>query len=280
MRSVLQYELGLAAGRITRLKQHPQAVLVNGVPARTVDPLHAGDVLTVDVGDLRPGVPMEPAEGKLDVLYEDADLLILNKPAGLATHGKGEREPNLARLATAYLGSESVFHPVNRLDRGTSGVLCAAKTGYVHDRLRRLLHSPEFTREYLAVAMGEVRPLAGVIELPIAKFADKKFGVRPDGAPCVTRYRVLGSDGAVSLLRIRPETGRTHQIRVHFSAIGHPLLGDRLYGGASQELYRPALHAAAVALIHPITGAQVSAEAPLPPDMAECIERHGLTTFL
>ena len=219
--------------------------------------------------------------GAPEVLYEDEDLLILNKRAGMATHGRAERgEPTVANQLAAYLGTESPFHPVNRLDRGTTGVMCVAKTGYAHDRLRLLLHSDSFRRTYLAVALGRVEPAAGRIDLPIAKIAERKFGVREGGAPAATNYETIASDGAVTLLRVTPETGRTHQIRVHLAAIGHPLLGDRLYGGASPELDRPALHSAALSLTQPVTGREIRVSAPLPEDLRRLLEAHQLSGAL
>lgn len=277
-RSVLQRELKLSAGLVTRLKQREGAVKINGKPARTTDVLSAGDVLTAEVGDVRPGGLFAPSTHLPEVLFEDEDFIILNKPAGVATHGRSERgETTVAGMLAAYLGTESPFHPVNRLDRGTTGVMCVAKTGYAHDRLRRLLHSESFVRDYIAIAVGEVSPPSGVITLPIVKIGEKKFGTRPDGAPSITKYETIKSSGGLTLLRVAPETGRTHQIRVHLAALGFPLLGDALYGRPSDELARPALHSASLFLLHPLTGDELRVSAPLPEDMRAVMESHGLS---
>lgn len=277
IRSILQGQLGLSAGLVTRLRHREGAVLLNGRPARTLDPVRAGDLLSVEVGDEKKGAFM-PSGPRLDVLWEDEDILIINKPADMAVHGRSERgEPTVGSAVAAYLGTAAPFHPVNRLDRGTTGVMCAAKTGYMHDRLRRLLHTEGLRREYLAITAGAPSPPSGVIDLPIGRRGEeKRFCVRPDGAPSLTAYETLAADGALALLRLRPETGRTHQIRVHLAAAGCPILGDRLYGRVSAEIARPALHSARLTLIHPLTGETVSAEAPLPGDMREVLSLHGL----
>lgn len=268
VRAVLQGALGLSAGLVTRLKHRPGSVRINGCGARTIDLLHAGDRLSVDVGDAKESA-FVPAGPRLDVAWEDEDIIIINKPAGMATHGRSDRrEPTVGAMVAAYLGTSAPFHPVNRLDRGTTGLMCAAKTGYMHERLRRILHTDAFRREYLAICTGVPPEAEGEIDAPIARYnEEKRFCVREDGAPSLTRYKVLLTWEGRSLLRVRPETGRTHQIRVHMASIGCPLLGDRLYGRLSRELDRPALHSAALTLIHPLTGETVSVRAPLPEDM-------------
>ena len=268
VRAVLQGALGLSAGLVTRLKHRPGSVRINGCGARTIDLLHAGDRLSVDVGDAKESA-FVPAGPRLDVAWEDEDIIIINKPAGMATHGRSDRrEPTVGAMVAAYLGTSAPFHPVNRLDRGTTGLMCAAKTGYMHERLRRILHTDAFRREYLAICTGVPPEAEGKIDAPIARYnEEKRFCVREDGAPSLTRYKVLLIWEGRSLLRVRPETGRTHQIRVHMASIGCPLLGDRLYGRLSRELDRPALHSAALTLIHPLTGETVSVRAPLPEDM-------------
>ena len=276
VRSLLQGPLGLSAGLVTRLKQRPGSVRLNGADARTLDTVRAGDTLEVDVGDTRESafVPGGPA---LDILYEDEDLLIIDKPAGIAVHGRSERgEPTIGAAVARYLGTAAPFHPVNRLDRGTSGAMCAAKTGYMHDRLRRLLHTDAFRREYLAIVRGAPPEGSGVIDLPIARLpGEKKFAPSPGGLPSLTRYELLSSSGGVSLLRLWPETGRTHQIRVHLSALGCPILGDRLYGGAGGAA-RPLLHSAAIRLLQPVSGAEICVSAPLPGDMRAVLSAHEI----
>lgn len=270
VRSLLRRELHMADGAIARVKTVPDGICLNGVHARTVDRVAAGDILTVRIDDKRSGGKFIPVAVPLDILYEDADLLALNKPAGMAVHGGYDRgEPTVANALAAYLGPDAVFHPVNRLDRGTSGVMLVARSGYVHDRLRRVLHTGDFRRTYLAVACGTGLPPSGTIDLPIARADDGSTRriPAPGGQPSVTDYTVLVERGGCTLLRVAPRTGRTHQIRVHFAALGHPLLGDALYGGETSRLARPALHSAAADFAQPVTGQSLHITAPVPDDL-------------
>lgn len=263
VKSLLRRELHMADGAIARVKTVPDGICLNGVHARTVDRAAAGDILTVRIDDKRSGGKFTPVAVPLDILYEDADLLALNKPAGMAVHGGYDRgEPTVANALAAYLGPDAVFHPVNRLDRGTSGVMLVARSGYVHDRLRRVLHTGDFRRTYLAVACG-------TIDLPIARADDGSIRriPAPGGQPSVTDYTVLAERDGYTLLRVAPRTGRTHQIRVHFAALGHPLLGDALYGGDASRLARPALHSAAADFAQPVTGQSLHITAPVPDDL-------------
>ena len=268
VRAVLQGALGLSAGLVTRLKHRPGSVRINGAAAKTIDVLRAGDTLSVDVGDVKDGA-FSPAGPRPDIVWEDEDIIIINKPAGMAVHGRSDRhEPTVGAVVAAYLGTNAPFHPVNRLDRGTTGLMCAAKNGYMHDRLRRILHTEDFRREYLAVCVGTPERRSGAVDAPIARFGEeKRFCTDPEGAPSLTRYSVLLEWDGLSLVRVRPETGRTHQIRVHMASIGCALLGDRLYGRISRSIDRPALHSAHIRLKHPLTGEVISVSAPLPEDM-------------
>ena len=212
-----------------------------------------------------------------DIVYEDEDLLVLNKPAGVAMHPKadGTGAPSLAAMLTGYLGEGSVPHFVSRLDKGTSGLLIAAKSGYVHDRLARALHSDALRREYRGIAVGQVAPPCGVIDAPIGR-ADGSIirrCVRADGLPSVTEYETLQTTERFTLLRLRPQTGRTHQLRVHMAHLGYPLAGDWLYGTEDKGLIaRPALHSCELTFTQPVTGQELHFTAPLPEDMARLLE--------
>lgn len=275
VKSLLRRELGISDGMLARLRQRPGSILCNGEPVRTIDRVQAGDTITVQVGDPRPGGRFTPMDVPLHILFEDDDLLVLDKPAGMAVHGKTDRgEATVANALAYHLGADAVFHPVNRLDRGTSGVMAVAKSGYIHDRLRQTLHTADFQREYLAVAEGVVTPANGVIDLPIARETPNgvRRVVRKDGAAAVTEYHTLGVSHGRTLLRVLPRTGRTHQIRVHFAAIAHPLTGDWLYGTESPDIARPALHSHALTFAHPVTGARLHFTAELPADMKRLFE--------
>jgi RluA family pseudouridine synthase len=265
----LKHGLNLSESGVSRIRWQTAGVSVNGRFVPMTAAVCAGDVLEVPVGDARPGGAFAPVELPLEVLFEDEDLLILNKPAGLAVHGRSEKGDVTLGAALAHrYGADTVFHPVNRLDKDTSGVMVAARSGYIHGRLQTMLHTPEFCREYLAITVGAPRPAAGRIDAPLGKIGEGwKRGVCAGGKPAVTVYETLHSRDGRSLVRVRPETGRTHQIRAHLAYLGCPLLGDRLYGTADARIGRHALHAWRVALAHPVTGARLELSAPLPEDM-------------
>jgi len=270
VKSLLTRELHMAEGHIAALKLRPDGLCLNGQRVFTNQRVCAGDILTVMVSDWDGRNEAEAIAVPLDLVYEDEDLAVLNKRADMAVHGSAAgTQPTVANALAARWGHEQAFHPVNRLDRGTSGLMVIAKSAYVHELLRRQLHTDAFVREYLALAAGHFEPPAGRIDLPIAKAPDHPTAqeVRADGKPSFTDYCTLQSFSDYSLLRLRALTGRTHQLRVHCAALGHPLLGDTLYGGDTR-LSRPALHAAYLRLRHPVTGKLLTLEAPLPDDLA------------
>ena len=275
--AVLKGELRLSNALYKSLKWRSGAILLNGSPAGVNALVRAGDVLSVALGERRPPSPhVAPCALPLDVLYEDADLLVLNKPAGVSMHEKTRgavfpAAPTLAGALRTRLGAETAAHFVNRLDKGTSGLCIAAKSGYIHDRFRVALHTGAFRREYRAFAEGRVEPLRGVIDRPIgpAEGDGLRYCVRPDGRPARTEYEALAQSERFAFLRLLPQTGRTHQLRVHMSAAGHPLAGDLRYGAADGNVIaRPALHSFALRFTHPVTGEKLSFTAPLPEDMA------------
>ena len=286
VRHVLRAGLHFSSHAVSRLSRTETGILVNGVRARTVDILRAGDVLTVETGDHRPPkVPVTPGPWPLPVVWEDGHLLVVDKPAGMTAHASNflPDTPTVAGALAWQRGTDFLFHPVNRLDKGTTGLMVVAKSGYVHDLLRRSLHTDRFRREYAAVCLGCPDPPQGTIDAPIGRDETSAIRrcVRPDGSPAVTHYAVLARGAGMALVRLRPETGRTHQIRLHMASIGCPLAGDWLYGTEDPALIpRPALHACALTLVHPVTGEVLSLTAPLPPDMAALAERIGGSSSL
>ncbi len=273
LRSVLRGELKLSYGLLKSLKWRENAILLNDAPAHVNAIVRCGDTLRLSLGERGAPPPfVVPCAMPLDVVYEDEDLLVINKPAGVAMHPKSAEPaaPSMAGALLAYLGGDTVAHFVSRLDKGTGGLFLAAKSGYVHDRMRAVLHSEDFRREYRAIAVGAVSPPRGEINLPIARAEDSivKRCVAPDGLPSRTSYEVLSQSGRFSLLRLVPHTGRTHQLRVHMSAIGYPLAGDWLYGTEDPALIaRPALHSYLLRFTHPISGKEFCFTAEMPEDM-------------
>ena len=278
VKGILRGELQLSYTLLKSLKWRENAILLNGQSVHVNAIVHTGDVVSVNLSDRSGALSALPCPVALDIVYEDDDLLVLNKPAGIAMHPKSTdlSAPSMATALTAYLGEGSVPHFVSRLDKGTSGLFLAAKTGYVHDRLRRALHSDALRREYRAVAVGTVTPPDGVIEAPIGRADGSlvKRCVREDGLPSLTEYETLETCGGFTLLRLIPHTGRTHQLRVHLSHLGYPLAGDWLYGTEDKTLItRPALHSCELLFTHPITGEALHFTAPLPEDMANLMKK-------
>lgn len=278
VKGILRGSLQLSYTLLKSLKWRENAILLNGQSVHVNAIVHAGDVVSVALSERTPREDLYCENTAApDIVYEDEDLLVLNKPAGVAMHPKADdaAAPSLAAMLTGYLGEGSVPHFVSRLDKGTSGLLIAAKSGYVHDRLRRALHSSELRREYRAVAVGLVTPPCGVINTPIGR-ADGSIirrCVREDGLVSRTEYEVLQTTERFTLLRLRPETGRTHQLRVHMAYLGHPLAGDWLYGTEDKNLIaRPALHSYELWFTQPITGQELHFTAPIPQDMQRLLE--------
>ena len=273
VRHILRAKLHFSSHAISRLTRVENGILVNGQHARTTFILHTGDVLQAESGDHRPPkVEAIPGDWPLPIVYEDGHLLVVNKPAGMTAHASNfvPGTPTVAGALAFQRGTDFVFHSVNRLDKGTTGLMVVAKSGYIHDRLRRVLHSRHFYREYRGICLGYPEPKSGTIDAPIGRDESSVIArmVRPDGQEAVSHYEVLSQKNGCSLLRLVPETGRTHQLRVHMAYLGHPLVGDWLYGTEDVELIpRPALHSYALTLTHPVTGEELHLTAPLPEDM-------------
>ena len=272
--TLLRKELRLSAAAVRRAKAIPDGITLDGQPVFTNVRVKAGQVLSAAVGDLRANPAIEPAEGPLDVRYEDEDLLILDKAGGVPVHpSQGHHGDTLANfLAARYerQGLVAAFHPVNRLDRGTSGLMAVAKHAHAHERLQAQLLSGQLTRTYLAVCEGVPSPAEGIADLPIARQPGSvlRRTVSPEGVPARTRYRVLETGNGRSLVSLRLDTGRTHQIRVHMAHLGCPLAGDFLYGTQLPSLPdRFALHSASLSLRQPVTGEELRLTSPLPPEL-------------
>ena len=277
LRSILRGELCLSYSLLKSLKWRPGAILLNGTSVHVNAIVHAGDTVSVVISERHDAPAPGVCDLALDIVYEDEDLLVLNKPANIAMHPR-RAEPGVPDMATAlaaYLGDGSAAHFVSRLDKGTSGLFIAAKNGYIHDRLRVALHTDGLRREYRAVAIGRVSPPCGMVDLPIGRAGGSivKRCVCDDGLPSHTEYAVLAENDAFSYLHLIPRTGRTHQLRVHMAALGHPLAGDWLYGTEDKALIaRPALHSYELRFTQPVTGQVLHFTAPIPADMQRLIE--------
>ena len=268
--SILLGPLQASHGLLSRLKRRENGICVNGKRVYSTYVLQAGDVVTADVGDGEPPRHLLPVKMDLSILYEDEDLLVLDKPANMPVHPtKDPGERNLEQGLLAYLSSNAYPHFVSRLDKGTTGLMLVAKSGYIHERMKRCLHSDAFYREYLAVADGRVEPASGTVDAPIgfAEGSSYRHCVRSDGAKSITVYETLSHAHDRTLLRLMPQTGRTHQLRVHMAYLGHPLTGDWLYGERSAQIDRPALHSHRLSFVHPMTQNRIECFSQLPEDM-------------
>ncbi|MFQ5657367.1 MAG: RluA family pseudouridine synthase [Candidatus Methylomirabilales bacterium] len=233
---------------------------------------------------------VEPEPIPLELLYEDHDLLVINKPPGRMVHPGARRRGGtivnaLLHHCPGLTGIGGVERPgiVHRLDKETSGCLVVAKTDMAHQILARQFELRQVEKTYLALVHGSVRAAQGRVTLPIGRHEKerKRMGVRTrKGREAETTYHVLRSAPDCSLLEVMPTTGRTHQIRVHLAALGHPVVGDKLYGGRRERkspwrVSRQLLHAWKLAFTHPRTGARVESTAPFPCDFREALEKMG-----
>lgn len=232
------------------------------------------DVITVNLDFNEESENIIPTQMSLNIVYEDEALLILDKPAGIAVHPSIlHYTDSLANGVKYYfdnIGLKRKIRPVNRLDLNTSGLIVFAKNEYVQECLIQQMKNNEFKKEYLAIVHGIFEKAQGTINLPIARKENSIIErcISEDGQEAVTHYEVLKASNSLSLVHCTLQTGRTHQIRVHMSAIGHPLVGDTLYGpNFSDSITRQALHSYKVSFIHPITHKQMNFISSLPDDI-------------
>lgn len=272
--TLLRKQLNLSGTVIRRVKWLEDGILVDGARVNTRFVPVPGQVLSVRLTDPQRLSGVIPTPGQLDIVYEDEDIIVLNKGAGVSVHpGPGHYDDTLGNFLVHYYektGQQADFHPVHRLDRGTSGLLVAAKHPHAQERLKLQLHTPQFRRVYLAVCEGTPEPPVGEIDAHIGPMPGSLMAqqVRPDGKPARTHYETLRWMNGRSLVRLVLETGRTHQIRVHMAHIGHPLVGDFLYGTEDHSIItRTALHSHILRFCHPVDGRELEFVQPLPLDM-------------
>ena len=253
-------QMDISKRQITRLKPFADGLWVNGQRVTVRYPLQVGDRVSVRL-EAQAASPIVPWEQPLAIVHEDEALLVVHKPAGQPTYPRfaGDTD-NLASGVLAHWqaqGGPAVFRPMLRLDKGTSGLVLMAKNAYIQHQLQQ---NPP-VKTYLALAGGDLA-LDGVIEAPLGRGEGTRRAVRADGKYARTAYQVLKRLGDRTLLAVRLDTGRTHQIRVHLAYIGHPLLGDGLYGGDCGIWQTQALHAWRMRLCHPLSGESVAWQCP------------------
>lgn len=279
LETFLKSRLGLTKHEISRAKFRENGICVNGKRRKVSAFLAAGDQVEVllETGNER-SEGLKVSKEKLSVLYEDEDVIVTDKPAGISVHPAGRKdEDTLANRLSFYLqskGEGSVIRIFGRLDKDTSGVVLAAKNRAAATRLERQRRNGAILKTYLAITEGIPEPTDGQIYAPLGADPQKKkqMCITPEGKPAVTHYETLASGHGLALLSLRLETGRTHQIRVHMASVGCPLLGDPLYGnGAAPGMERTALHARSLSFLQPFTGEKLCIEAPVPEDMSRQI---------
>lgn len=265
---------GFSYQNLTQLKKMPESILINGVWSYMRTPLHSGDILTVHIRETESSPNIPPVELPLDIVYEDEDIVVVNKPAGMPVHPSLNNYRNSLANALMYYyqqqGKPFIFRCTNRLDRDTSGLTVIAKHMVSSSILSSMTARHEIEREYLAVVRGSVAPSSGTIDAPIGRTGSSLIERKIDfehGERAVTHYHVVKEENGHSLVSLILETGRTHQIRVHMKYIGFPLVGDYLYNPDMEYIQRQALHSCRLSFRHPITGKHMEFTADLPEDM-------------
>lgn len=273
LRDILRQVMGVSYGAMKSAKWDGR-ITVDGIPTPVDAVLREGQLVCIRWKEAAPSYTLKPYPLPLNIPYADEHLFIIDKPAPLATQSSANHPDDaLENALFAHLGCPEgfIFRPVNRLDKGTSGLMIVARDPHIQHQLQALLHTASFRRVYLAVVEGQLPAEVGTIDAPIAKeeAASIRRLVHPEGKPSFTHYQVLCSDGRRSIVRLELETGRTHQIRVHMRHMGCPVCGDFLYGSEFPELPgRFALHSHELHLQHPLTGKTLHITSPLPPALA------------
>ena len=269
---ILKQEFHISARLLHKLivERH---VLLNKCIVDTRTSVVNGDIVTVDLDFEENSENIVPTQMKLDIIFEDDALLILNKPAGMAVHPSilhyDDSLSNGVKFYFNRIGLKRKVRPVNRLDLNTSGLIVFAKNEYIQESLIQQMSNHVFRKEYIAIVQGHFDDPYGTVNLPIARKSNSIIEryVSPDGQEAITDYCVIGETDNYSVVRCSLKTGRTHQIRVHMSAIGHPLLGDSLYGVSSPLINRQALHSYKICFVHPITHESLEFVCDVPDDM-------------
>lgn len=282
VRQVINGEFNFSYNLLLKLKKNKK-VFLNGCTTYLDKEIHNGDEISLILDFEEDNSNIVPTKMDLNILYEDDSLLIIDKPVGIPVHPSVLHYDNSLSNGIKYYFDTINLHkkirPVNRLDRNTSGIVIFAKNEYIQDALSKQMQAGIFKKEYIAICKGKFEKKQGTINEPIARKENSIIErcVNPTGAPAITHYKVLKEfeiDGKIfSELLISLETGRTHQIRVHMAYLGHPIIGDSLYGSESILINRQALHAYRVEFIHPISRQKIVITSNIPKDMSDIIKK-------
>ncbi|MBO4978787.1 MAG: RluA family pseudouridine synthase [Clostridia bacterium] len=291
---ILRNDLTLSGRIITFLKQKPDGILLNGVHATVRNKVLYNDSLCINYTDAEQPFDKDvivPSDLHFDIIYQDEDIILVNKPFGMPTHPSHDHRDDTLANGLAHLcrviGSPFVFRPVNSLDKDTSGLVLVAKNKLAAFRLSEAMKAGQIHKSYLAVLCGRIPPENGEVRGFMRRKPDSKMlreicREEDEGAMlALTRYKYIEANDMFSLVVAAPITGRTHQLRLHFADMGHPICGDTLYGYPFECIGRQALHAHRLSFPHPMTQKRLTFGAPLPPDMAKlCQTVFGTDDFL
>ena len=265
---------GYSYQNLVELKKIPESVVLNGEQVFLNARLNAGDALKIRIIETESSEHIPPADMPLDIVYEDGDIIVLNKPAGMPTHpSRNNYDNTLANGLAKYYrdqGEDFVFRCTNRLDRDTSGLILVSKHMVSASIMGDMVRERRFSREYLAICKGSVTPNAGTIDVPLGRKSGSIIERCVDfenGERAVTHYEVVKEASGHSLVKLKLDTGRTHQIRIHMKYLGFPLIGDYLYNPDYEHMNRQALHSYRIEFDHPVTGEHMKFTCPLPEDM-------------
>ena len=269
---------GYSGQNLAEIKRMPQSVLVNGEHYYMKHELNTGEHLSIHICETKCSEKIPPIQIPLDIVYEDEDIIVINKPAGMPIHPSLNNYTNSMANALAWYyqeqGKPFIFRCCNRLDRDTSGLTVVAKHLVSGNILSDMVRRRDIHREYLAIVRGHVSPEAGTINAPLARKPGTIIERTVDweqGETAITHYRLIEERNGHSLVSLRLETGRTHQIRIHMKYLGYPLIGDYLYNPDMEYIGRQALHSHRLSFTHPITGEPMEFTAPLPKDMEKVL---------
>lgn len=277
IKQILKTKFNMSDRFILKLKSSG-SIYINNTPVFINFPINPNDILTIIENSKENSSNILPNSNiKLDILFEDEYLLIVNKPSNLPVHPSIlHYEDSLSNAVKYYydnIGLQKKIRPVNRLDKDTSGIVIFAKNEYIQECLIKQMHSNSFCKKYLAVLSGVLESDYGTISAPIGRKDDSiiEREIRDDGSLAVTHFKVLEKINNITLVEYVLETGRTHQLRVHSKYIGHPIVGDSLYGSESSLISRQALHAYEISFVHPISHEIITIHSPMPDDIKNLI---------
>lgn len=269
IKTLLRNHLGISAAIVTKLKKYPDGILVNGVHQNVNYIVKNGDELCINIRD-NASRNIEPVDIPIDIIFEDEEIIVVNKPRNMPTHpSQNHHGDTLANGVMYYYKNTSfTFRPITRLDRDTSGVVLIAKNQLCASNLSEQMQNFKIQKQYIAVCHGIFEDKSGVIDAPIARVDGSGIlrEVSDSGKHAVTEYQVIDEKNGLTLVKLFPKTGRTHQLRVHLSHIGHPIYGDDLYGSPIKNGCT-LLHCEKISFIHPKTNEKTEIVAPIPKDI-------------